>query len=559
MSLLPRRLNARIILIVSCILFVTGVTSGWVTARNQAAKLLVEMRLNSSIMVNNIAESCARLLLVQDYAELEFFLLKSAELPEFRRLQLCEPNGTLIWDVERDRTGEPRAKSGIARIAPPKSRTAVIAIVNDQLVIWQPIEAGNVLGWLKADISLSSIREAQSRTWENSLLMALGGVFCSALLIILFLTPLVRSIRRLTVFAKQLDEQKGTQIAISGQTLEITELGDSLNEASAKLLATERQILNEQNRLRKSEENYRQLLNTIQEGIWVIDKDAVTTFVNPRMAEILGYTAEEMIGMHLYTFMDEQGKRLVDDNIERRKQGIKEQHEFEFIRKNGDRIYTRLETGPIFDEAGQYAGSIAAVSDITESKHAELRLHASEQLFRTLAENSPDVIVRYDQEGRRIYVNPEFERVNHISAQEILGKKPVELSTELAPMADFFTENLMAAMAAGTVTKVDLSWVKEGKSICWFVRVVPEFDATGTVVSALTIWSDISERKQIEDDIRILNEELEQRVKARTAELEEKNSELARLNKIFVGRELRMIELKEMIRKLEGRAEDRTA
>lgn len=551
MPLLPRRLNARIILIVSCILLATGVTSGWMTARNQTESLLSTMRLNSSVMAENFAESCARHLLVQDYADLETFLLKSAELPDIRRLQVCEPDGALIWDVIRKSNGKAQSKTGIARISPPLSHTAVISIEDDLLVIWQPIMAGSLLGWLKADFSLSAIHEAQSRTWGNTLLLAIAWVVCSAVLIILILRPTIKSISRLTAFAMQLDKHKGAQIAVNHQTLEIMALAESLNEASTKLLSTEQQLLKERELLQKSEENYRRLIDTLQEGIWVIDTESITTFVNPRMAEILGYTPAEMTGMHLYSFMDEQGKLLAGYNIERRKQGIKEQHEFEFIKKNGERIYARLETGPIFDETGNYAGSIAAVADITESKKAEIRLYFSEQLFRTLAENSPDVIVRYDREGRRIYVNPEFERVNRLSAQEVLGKKPLELSTELAPMAAVFTDKLMAAMATGTVTKIDLSWTKEGKPLCWFVRVVPEFDADGNVESALTIWNDITERKQTEEEIRRLNEELEQRVKDRTAELKEKNTELERLNRIFVGRELRMIELKERIRELE--------
>jgi PAS domain S-box-containing protein len=249
--------------------------------------------------------------------------------------------------------------------------------------------------------------------------------------------------------------------------------------------------------------------------------------------------------------MDERGGLIAEINIEQRKQGVREQHDFEFLKKNGERIYTRLETGPIVDETGQYAGSIAAVADITERRQAELLLHASEQAFRAVVENSPDVIVRYDREGRRIYVNPQFERVNHLSTEEALGKKPSELSTELAPSADDFTEKLMAAMASATVTQIDISLIKEGKPICWFVRVVPEFDENGSVVSALTIWSDISERKQTEEKICRLNEELEQRVQERTIELAAKNNELERMNRIFVGRELRMIELKEQIKKLE--------
>ncbi len=553
MMMLPRRLNARIILIVSLVLLVIGASSGWISARNQMARLLATMRLDSSIMVRNLAESCAHYLLVQDYAGLETFLLTSAELPDIRRIQVCEVSGALIWDVEHAPGEQPRSRTGIARLSPPVSRSVTIAATNDLLTIWQPIEAGNLLGWFRTDYSLSTIRETQAKTWEDIFLLTMARVCISALLIILFLRPVVRSISALTAFANRLNEHKGAQIDISGQPLEIVELGTSLNEASLKLYSTEQLLLNEQERLRKSEENYRRLLDTVQEGIWVTDTDAITTFVNPRMAEILGFTPEEMIGKPLCSFMDVQGKLLAEFNTKRRKHGIKEQHEFEFITKQGERIYTRLETGPVCDETGQYVGSIAAVADITASKQAELRLRASEQAFRAVVENAPDVIVRYDREGRRIYVNPEFERVNQLTAQEVLGKKPLEISTELAPVADVFTEKLMAAMASGTVTKIDLSWSKEGKALCWFVRVVPEFDADGAVVSALTIWSDITERKQNEAETRKLNEELEQRVQERTAELAAKNTELERMNRLFVGRELRMVELKERIRSLENR------
>jgi len=424
MALLPRRLNARIILLVSCILLVTGVTSGWITARHQATSLLADMRLDSSIMVRNIAESCAHDLLVQDYADLESFLLKAAELPEIRRLQVSEPDGDLVWDIEHASGGTPLSKTGIARITTPASQSTLIDTEHDLLVVWQPIIAGSMLGWLRADISLSAIREAQSDTWKHTLMLTTTWVACSSFLIILLLRPIVRSISVLTAFATRLDGHKGAQIVVNDQPLEIAELGNALNEASARLLSSERQLFDERELLRKSEENYKCLLDTVQEGIWVINSESVTTFVNPRMAEILGYSHDEMIGKHLYTFMDDQGRQIAEYNIERRKQGIKEQHDFEFIKKDGERIYTRLETGPIVDASGQYIGSIAAVADITE-------------------------------------------------------------------------------------------------------------------------------RRQAEEQIRKLNEELEQRVRQRTTELQEKIDELARLNKVFVGRELRMIELKERIRELE--------
>ncbi|MDD2900743.1 MAG: hypothetical protein PHI31_18790, partial [Desulfuromonadaceae bacterium] len=278
MNVLPQRLNTRIILFVSCIMLVTALITGWASARNQTARLLADMRRHSSIMAKNLAESSARYLLVQDYAELETLLLKAAEGPDIQRLQVCEPDGLLLWDVTHHTDGPPISTSGIAHLTPPISGSVTIAIENDILTIWQPIAAGNLLGWLKADYSLASIRTAQARAWKTTILLTIVRVCSSAFLIVLLLRPIANSISRLTAFATHLDEHKGAQYDFNGQPIEIAELGAALNETSQKLQSTEQQLLNDQDRLRRSEENYRRLLDTVQEGIWVIDSNSITTF-----------------------------------------------------------------------------------------------------------------------------------------------------------------------------------------------------------------------------------------------------------------------------------------
>jgi len=67
--------------------------------------------------------------------------------------------------------------------------------------------------------------------------------------------------------------------------------------------------------LKESEEKYRQLIDLAQEGIWLIDDKAITTFVNPKMAEILGYKPEEMIGKHLFSFMDERAVEIAKKTL----------------------------------------------------------------------------------------------------------------------------------------------------------------------------------------------------------------------------------------------------
>jgi two-component system nitrate/nitrite sensor histidine kinase NarX len=137
--------------------------------------------------------------------------------------------------------------------------------------------------------------------------------------------------------------------------------------------------------LRDSEKKYRQLIELAQEGIWVIDPEANTTFVNPRMAEMLDYSVDEMIGKHLFSFMDERGVEISTRNLERRRQGIQEQHDFEFLRKDGTRIYTSLETSPIMDENGNYAGALAVVADISDRKQAEDALSTLLEISRQVA------------------------------------------------------------------------------------------------------------------------------------------------------------------------------
>ena len=116
--------------------------------------------------------------------------------------------------------------------------------------------------------------------------------------------------------------------------------------------------------------------------MWVIDRDARTSFVNPRMAEMLGYAVDEMVGTHLFSFMDERGVEICEQQLGRRAQGIKEQHEFEFLRKDGTRLYASLQTAPITDDEGSYAGAIAGVVDISERRRLErdiLRIGDREQ------------------------------------------------------------------------------------------------------------------------------------------------------------------------------------
>ncbi len=171
--------------------------------------------------------------------------------------------------------------------------------------------------------------------------------------------------------------------------------------------------------LRKSEKKYRQLIESLNEGIWSIDKDSYTTFVNQPMAEMLGYTPEEMLGKDVFFFMDEDGKKACESHLERRKQGIKEQHDFEFLRRDGTRVYTRLVASPITDDEGMYIGGIASVIDITEQRQAEEALReARDGLEQRVQERTAELVKANEQLQREIQDRKKAEKALRASEEE---------------------------------------------------------------------------------------------------------------------------------------------
>jgi PAS domain S-box-containing protein len=118
------------------------------------------------------------------------------------------------------------------------------------------------------------------------------------------------------------------------------------------------------------------VLETAAEGIWLIDADARTTFVNRRAAQLLGYTEDEMIGKHVFAFIDKDRWPAAGLNLKRREFGIEERLEVQLLRKDGTRVWTIGSATPIFDRDGTYQGTLAMFGDLTAQKQREQALRA---------------------------------------------------------------------------------------------------------------------------------------------------------------------------------------
>jgi PAS domain S-box-containing protein len=139
--------------------------------------------------------------------------------------------------------------------------------------------------------------------------------------------------------------------------------------------------------LEEARKRYERIMETVQEGIWHIDENTSTTYVNPYLASLLGYAPEDMIGKSALDFISPQDRKKALQNIEERKKGISGQHELSF-KRNEQVIHTLIQSTPIYKDH-QYAGSVSTLLDITQKKKAEEELRLSEQKYRVIFENNP--------------------------------------------------------------------------------------------------------------------------------------------------------------------------
>jgi len=154
-------------------------------------------------------------------------------------------------------------------------------------------------------------------------------------------------------------------------------------------MESQEQRLKTEKQLAESEKRYRELVTNLHEGIWLVDEDRKTAYVNPSMAKMLGYEREEMLGRSVFDFMDKKYHRDTEKRLARRQQGQREQYEREFIHKNGSRLHTLVSVAPVYDDNGKYTSSLASIQDITQRVTAERKLaEQSRHLEEIVAERT---------------------------------------------------------------------------------------------------------------------------------------------------------------------------
>jgi PAS domain S-box-containing protein len=276
-----------------------------------------------------------------------------------------------------------------------------------------------------------------------------------------------------------------------------------------------------QEELRRSEERYRRIVETANEGIWAMDGEFRTTFVNRRMAEMLGYSAEEMLGRTVDSFMFQEDLGDHETKMEERRRGTNQIYERRFRCKNNTALWTTVSATALMDGKGNFAGSFAMFTDITKRKKAEEALQEREQqnrslysMVRLICDNVPDLVWAKDLEGKFTFVNRAMcEKILHAhDTDEPIGKNDLFFAErerashpEDPHWHDFGCIRMnsdQAIVDSQTAQRFDEFGTIRGEFLHLDIYQAPFLNERGEIVGTVGCGRDVTKERAIEESLR---------------------------------------------------------
>jgi len=295
--------------------------------------------------------------------------------------------------------------------------------------------------------------------------------------------------------------------------------------------------------LHKSETKFRLLADHTYDWEYMLSSEGKYIYISPSCERITGYKRENFISNPnlLYDMVPSEFREAVFKHYQEENNRDTPVYTMEFpiINKRGDEVWLEHNCSPVFDEKGNYLGRRGNNREITDRVKADRELEKQRKLFASIVNNIPVMITLYDSNTKMLHLNKEFEKKIGVSTEEA---KDIDLMKLCYPDPEYRKEVSEFMSLANQEWKDFNVTTKDGSIIeSTWTNVVLE---NGIKIG---IGLDVRERKIYEKELKNHRDHLEELVKERTLELEEKNKNLEKFNELFIGREFRIKELKEKI------------
>jgi len=285
--------------------------------------------------------------------------------------------------------------------------------------------------------------------------------------------------------------------------------------------------------LRKSEEKYKLLAENVTDAICVIDLDKLKfEYASPSVKKVFGYPVEEFMDLNMYDLLLPHSADLVMETItqelEKNKSGKAEPQllELEVVRKDGLKICLGVSARFLRDNEGNVTSILCVARDISARKTAEAQLQKSEKMHRLLAENAKDTIFRQSLPGGGFeYISSAFKALTDYAPEELYNEPLLMREIIVHPdSADCFKEQWDKLLDGEISSYYEYKVVSKSGEIKWVNQrsVLIIDNKTKTPIAVEGIITDVTELKKAGEKLLRAKNSLEEKVKERTAEIEER-------------------------------------
>jgi len=296
----------------------------------------------------------------------------------------------------------------------------------------------------------------------------------------------------------QNDELRAVNEKLQATEAELRVSNDELQAANEELRCeiTERKQVEAQ--LQQSEEKYSTLVEQGDDGI-IIVQDGILQFANSKMVELTGFSLDKALGRSFVDFVSSGKRELVVDRYKRGMSGedIPSKYEIEILSKDGGKIPVEVSASSI-----EYEGrpaDMAIIRDITERKRAEESIKRAIEEWRTTFDAITDLVSIHDKDFRLVRVNKAFADVLKMKPKELIGKPCYEIvhGTD-EPVPSCPHKKTLATKEPATK-----EFFEPHLGIYLEVATSPMFNGEGEVVASVHVDRDVTERKQMEQQLII--------------------------------------------------------